>query len=679
MASHVAKANSHITPWAGWSEWSSTYDDLFALDEPSRRADGVRRVELWRIREQQALPLAVDATATFTELALLDAGGGLSEHALCLMYAMSITRLVNGITDPLQQNARAVSVKRLAQTVGLPAALVELRHECTHNSLPSIGRLRLAADESLLWLHTNYWLPQRELRDETSHALRACLSEYASATVERCAATGEPPLRKHVTACAQALDKALAATQLGTQLAPTLLDGGFLAPPLPEAADSTVAVAGARVGGGAADSSAADPAASAAAGEAMAAASAAAGGDAVRAIAADGELCMVIWAPLVTRLIRLWPRYHFTAALLVGAAERLRAEASVAVTAADAGAGVVAGAAGGGGGARLRALQRWCVHLMDADDAAAAGGAAGGAASGDADEGGDAGGGDGGSGGADISSGLLDGAALTRATWHAVRAPRGWGGVVVKRAVRHAAWPSTELAAQARRLVQIGETAERVRRGETTKPPGDAAGGATPTAGETAVADSAVADGSNRPPPLAASTMPRVAATCLAPPLAANSLFRVCEHWVPTAIGAPPPHSSLAAVLASMPPTGMTKYGGAVATAALEEDVAEAAMEEKGDTTDRDTKMLVVDGVDAGAPSQDAADPPIAPPRSGDAEDAPASCAAHQIRMLFQRRSPAAAPAVSSAGAAAAKADAADAGGKRKARAKRRRQDADGV
>ena len=152
------------TPWAGWDEWEEVYALLFAMDDSSARMSGVQHVNVWRLRGN-TLPLSVDATATFVELGLLDhAPTPLSEHAQGLMYAMAITRLVNGIVDPMQQASRALSVKRLAQSVGMPMVLVELRHECTHNRMPSLDRLRAAADEALLWLHGHYWLPQRALR-----------------------------------------------------------------------------------------------------------------------------------------------------------------------------------------------------------------------------------------------------------------------------------------------------------------------------------------------------------------------------------------------------------------------------------------------------------------------------------------------------------------------------------
>ena len=167
----------------------------------------------------------------FVERLLDHAPTPLSEHAQGLMYAMAITRLVNGIVDPMQQASRALSVKRLAQSVGMPTVLVELRHECTHNRMPSLDRaLRAAADEALLWLHGHYWLPQQALRVECSDSIHGCLRTYQQAAESRLA-DGEQPLRKDVVACALGLEKAVAPAWLATHLVAALFDHGYLAPP----------------------------------------------------------------------------------------------------------------------------------------------------------------------------------------------------------------------------------------------------------------------------------------------------------------------------------------------------------------------------------------------------------------------------------------------------------------
>lgn len=64
-----------------------------------------------------------------------------------MSYAASIIRLVNGLVDPLQLGAYARSIASIAQQLGLPAWLVELRHAATHEDLPSLEVLRDAARE----------------------------------------------------------------------------------------------------------------------------------------------------------------------------------------------------------------------------------------------------------------------------------------------------------------------------------------------------------------------------------------------------------------------------------------------------------------------------------------------------------------------------------------------------
>lgn len=45
----------------------------------------------------------------------------------------------------------------IAKNIGLPATFVELRHQCTHEELPSLTKLRAAAERSLLWIWDHYW------------------------------------------------------------------------------------------------------------------------------------------------------------------------------------------------------------------------------------------------------------------------------------------------------------------------------------------------------------------------------------------------------------------------------------------------------------------------------------------------------------------------------------------
>jgi ribosomal biogenesis protein LAS1 len=51
----------------------------------------------------------------------------------------------------------ASSVALLAETVGLPRSVVDIRHEAAHHELPSLQLLRLGARQALEWLRASYW------------------------------------------------------------------------------------------------------------------------------------------------------------------------------------------------------------------------------------------------------------------------------------------------------------------------------------------------------------------------------------------------------------------------------------------------------------------------------------------------------------------------------------------
>lgn len=155
-------STSKISAWASWAEWRAVYDQLYSSNSEGRRV-GVQRVATWRTRGR--LPVAVDSTASFVEIMLNDPGLGASktprsEHELQLMYSMAVVRLVNGIVDVAQKNVTARSILMLAQDLDWPQWLVDLRHEATHNRLPSIMVLRLAAKEAVWLLSERFWRPQ---------------------------------------------------------------------------------------------------------------------------------------------------------------------------------------------------------------------------------------------------------------------------------------------------------------------------------------------------------------------------------------------------------------------------------------------------------------------------------------------------------------------------------------
>ncbi|CAM9716790.1 unnamed protein product, partial [Chrysoparadoxa australica] len=163
-------------PWRDWGEWGLVHFLLFSHNPGERRA-GVSRVKAWRARER--IPHAVDTTAQLVELSLLDGGRyPPGELELRLGYSCALIRGVNGLVEPGQKRSHATSVYALAEAMGLPSWLIDLRHNATHKDLPSLSLLRLAKDFLLGYLRERYWAIQAEHLEFLIKAFGQLLSRY---------------------------------------------------------------------------------------------------------------------------------------------------------------------------------------------------------------------------------------------------------------------------------------------------------------------------------------------------------------------------------------------------------------------------------------------------------------------------------------------------------------------
>jgi hydroxyacylglutathione hydrolase len=70
---------------------------------------------------------------------------------------LGFPRFVTGLLDGHQDKQRKQSMYAVAKTIGLPATFVELRHQSTHEQLPSRAKLRSAAHKALAWIWDYYW------------------------------------------------------------------------------------------------------------------------------------------------------------------------------------------------------------------------------------------------------------------------------------------------------------------------------------------------------------------------------------------------------------------------------------------------------------------------------------------------------------------------------------------
>ncbi|EWM24302.1 las1-like family expressed [Nannochloropsis gaditana] len=171
-----------VLPWQDWAEWTETSNLLFSIDI-ERRVQGVGRVKAWRARGR--LPVAVDATAAILEVGLLDVhpnstNSVRSPTELRYLYSMVLVRAINGLVEGCQTKFYAEPVHAVAARLGIPQWLVDLRHEATHASLPSLSALRMGAQHLLDWLHRGYWEKQGQDLEQAAAAAHGLLLAYRS-------------------------------------------------------------------------------------------------------------------------------------------------------------------------------------------------------------------------------------------------------------------------------------------------------------------------------------------------------------------------------------------------------------------------------------------------------------------------------------------------------------------
>ena len=94
----------------------------------------------------------------------------MSSNELRHLYSSIIVRCINGFADLFQQQRSvATSIANLCREIGIPSYIVTIRHEATHNQLPSLGILRMVAQTLLGYLQNVYWIPKQQQHYELPH------------------------------------------------------------------------------------------------------------------------------------------------------------------------------------------------------------------------------------------------------------------------------------------------------------------------------------------------------------------------------------------------------------------------------------------------------------------------------------------------------------------------------
>jgi len=193
----MSEVNYQSVPWISTAEWIFVRDALFS-GVPRRQRRAIDRIDAWRCRAQRSLPVSIISTVDLMRLALLDgdvhlepsAAPGVDGTHLRLAYSMALVRFVNLSTEILQKRT-AQAVHMLAGDMGLPEWLVNIRHEATHYTLPSMDVLRNGVSVALEWLKLTYW-------DEQSKDIRLSVGSRSFAVDDLSSPPPLPPERDEI-------------------------------------------------------------------------------------------------------------------------------------------------------------------------------------------------------------------------------------------------------------------------------------------------------------------------------------------------------------------------------------------------------------------------------------------------------------------------------------------------
>lgn len=166
-----------MCPWSTWDEWAQVFRAMYS-DNVAHKAVAIDMVCLWKGRGK--VSHSVESTANLMEVNVREwhrdnSFRRCSDTELKMLYSQAILRAVNGLVDASQQGQVAESVLMLASRIGIPGWIVDLRHDATHNDLPSLSVLRTASRFMLQWLYDNYWVPQLRHLDHLTLVLTPAL------------------------------------------------------------------------------------------------------------------------------------------------------------------------------------------------------------------------------------------------------------------------------------------------------------------------------------------------------------------------------------------------------------------------------------------------------------------------------------------------------------------------
>lgn len=184
------KINVILCPWVNYEEWEfvykglEIYSDIGNFLELPCLKNSIKIMESWALRGN--IPPTIESTLNIVRILYdIHSKNNMNGNNIKLTLSSIIIRFVNEVIEPYQQNSYALPISQLAHKIGISKMIVDVRHDATHDKLPSTDMLIICVKECLEWIIINYWKPQTEWKYIFSKSIKEFYHSFLDVIIKK--------------------------------------------------------------------------------------------------------------------------------------------------------------------------------------------------------------------------------------------------------------------------------------------------------------------------------------------------------------------------------------------------------------------------------------------------------------------------------------------------------------
>jgi len=149
-----------LVGWLSNAEWLIVYEKLFS-NKFEEEAEALEIIRVWRCKFGITIPVAIEVTSRLFEAKHSSQNN--NNYEGCLALSCAITQFLGLVTEKFYKNTNKsenggrLPIHVVAENIGIPEWLTNIRHDTAHDLLRSYPVCKKAADFAINWLKQNHW------------------------------------------------------------------------------------------------------------------------------------------------------------------------------------------------------------------------------------------------------------------------------------------------------------------------------------------------------------------------------------------------------------------------------------------------------------------------------------------------------------------------------------------